>query len=431
MSATRIAALGLCSLLSFSCSSGDQASMERASSMAGAGGSKSNDTRAGSDAPLDVGNAGSGGSGGASATGGSSGAPAATLPALNAEAVLGGSCATATVESALVPTHVLFVLDRSGSMLCNPPPTTDSVSCEETPERADAMLPSKWEIVEDALLAALKTLPEDVGVGISYFSNDDACGVHPTPNVAIKPLAAAQLSVIEGSLAAVTPGGGTPIVGATILAYQHLHAMALDGALDGNKFVVMLTDGQQSEQCGADMRCASADECTELLVETEAPKARAPGVNIRTFVVGAPGSEPSRVMLSRLAVAGGTAPEGCDAEAGECHFDMTKEADFAAALSQALTEITGRAATCELPLPSSDEALDLERLNVVYSPGDGSEPSVIAQDTRSACDAGANGWQYTEDGTSIRLCGPTCDTVRKDRGSRVDVVLGCPVKGPD
>jgi len=428
MSRARAAAACLSLSVTLSCSAGDPASMSRSGSIAGAGGSKTESSRAGSGGALDLGDAGRGG---AAAAAGAGGPAAATLPALNAESVLGGSCATATVESALVPTQVLFVLDRSGSMLCNPPPTTDSVSCEETPVRADAKLPSKWEIVESSLLAALKTLPEDVGVGISYFSNDDACGVHPTPSVAIKPLAPAQLSVIEGSLAAVTPGGGTPIVGATILAYQHLHAMALDGELPGNQFVVMLTDGQQSEQCGADMRCASADECTDLLVETEAPKARAPGVNIRTFVVGAPGSEPARTMLSRLAVAGGTAPEGCDAEAGECHFDMTKEADFAGALSKALTEITGRAATCQLPLPSSEEALDRERVNVVYSPGDGSKPSVIAQDTRSACDAGANGWQYAQDGTTIRLCGPTCDTVRNDRGSRVDVVLGCPVKGPD
>src|SRR5688572_7067409 len=44
----------------------------------------------------------------------------------SAEQILKGGCATSTVSSALLPSNLLFVLDRSGSMLCNPPPTTDS-----------------------------------------------------------------------------------------------------------------------------------------------------------------------------------------------------------------------------------------------------------------------------------------------------------------
>lgn len=375
-------------------------------------------------------NAGVGGAAATSAgTSGTSGS-GSTIPAPNVEGILASGCATATVESALVPTHVLFVLDRSGSMLCNPPPTTESEACEADPIRTNASEPSKWEVVEDALVQTLAALPEDVSVGISYFSNDDVCGVHPTPSIAIRPLNPGQLSAIESSLTGVTPGGGTPIVGATILAYQHLHAMALEGELLGNKFVVLLTDGQQSEQCG-DTRCSTADECTALLVDDEAAKARMPGADIGTFVIGAPGSEPARTMLSQLAVAGGTAPEGCDAEAGECHFDMTRETDFAGALGTALAEITGRAATCELPVPQADDEIDLDRVNVIYSPGDGGDATLIVQDARSACDAGADGWQYSDDRTKILLCGPICETVRTDAGSRVDVVIGCPVQGPE
>jgi len=374
---------------------------------------------------------GTGGMGGASASTNAGHGSAAVLPEPNVEGILHASCATATVESALLPTYLLFVIDRSGSMICNPPPVTASDACESNPTRADATMPSKWEIVQSALLATLHTLPADVSVGISYFSNDDACGVHPTPSVAVRPLDDAQLSAAQASLEGITPGGGTPIVGATVLAYQHLHDRALAGELVGNKFVVLLTDGEQSEQCVDQARCDSAAACTELLVSQEAPKARKPGVDIRTFVIGAPGSEPARTMLSELAVAGGTAPEGCDPAAGECHFDMTKKSDFAAALADALAAITGSAATCELPVPMGDEAPDLTRLNVVYSPGDGSDPLLLRQDTSHGCADGADGWQYGSDDTTIKLCGPICDTVRSDRGSRVDVVLGCPVQGPD
>jgi hypothetical protein len=82
-------------------------------------------------------------------------------------------------------------------------------------------------------------------------------------------------------------------------------------------------------------------------------------------------------------------------------------------------------------VPQADTVLDLERVNVVYSPGDGSDAKLIVQDTRNACDAGADGWQYSDDQTKIRLCGSICETVRTDAGSRVDVVIGCPVQGPE
>jgi hypothetical protein len=98
-------------------------------------------------------------------------------------------------------------------------------------------------------------------------------------------------------------------------------------------------------------------------------------------------------------------------------------------LQEALGEIAGRALSCELPLPDpGGGTIELERMNVIYSPADGSAPSVIQQDARHACSAGADGWQYAEGAAKILLCGPTCDRVRADRGGRLDVVLGCPVQ---
>lgn len=381
--------------------------------------------------PSSFGNAGMtppGSSMGAPSTG-QPGAPAVSQR--NAASILKGGCAVATVQSELLPSNLLFVLDRSGSMNCNPPPTTDSPTCESNPKRVDPGKPSKWEITQTALVSALQQLPASTSVGISYFSNDDSCGVSSTPNVPLALLDKNQLAALKSSLGSVTPNGGTPIVGATILAYKHLHALALDQKISGNSFVVLLTDGQQSEQCSDPSRCKSAGECTGLLTEQEVPKAAGPGADIRTFVIGAPGSEPARPVLSQIALKGGTAPVGCNAMAGECHFDMTRQSDFAAALSSALTAITGKTASCELPLPSSDKGQpDLTLVNVVYSPGDGSGARVVPQDKRAACDAGAEGWQYNADSTKIELCGAICNTVRTDTASRLDVVLGCPAQGP-
>lgn len=398
----------------------------------GSGNNGSNGGASGSTAAASGGaNAGEGGAGAAGESGNAGAAGGTPGPDVNA--ILAGGCAKATVASELLPSNILFVIDRSGSMACNPPPTTDSAACESDPMRADATAPSKWEITSEALLSAITTLPATTTLGISYFSNDDNCGVHPTPNVQLAPNSAAQQSTIEASLTHITPAGGTPIVGATILAYKHMHDAALSGAIFGNEFVVLITDGQQSEQCSDDTRCSGADECTELLVSTEVPKAAGPGVGIRTFVIGVPGSEPARTVLSEIAQQGGTAKPSCDAAQGNCHFDMTMEADLGAALASALEDIAGQTVTCELPVPQPDEGeLDLGLVNVIYSPSaKSSNAQLVPQDTTAGCDTGANGWQYIDGNTKIRLCGAICETVRADAGGRVDVVLGCPVRGPE
>jgi hypothetical protein len=350
-------------------------------------------------------------------------------PGLNAEAVLKGGCATSTVQSQLLPANILFVLDRSGSMTCNPPPITASAACEMQPTRANPSMPSKWETTTAALLAAIKMLPASASVGLSYFSNDDACGVSSTPTAPILPNTKAQQDAIQASMMSVSPGGGTPIVGATILAYKHMHELALAGKIVGNEFVVLITDGAQSEMCANPPACMDAASCVDLLITQEVPKAAGPGVGIRTFVIGVPGSEPARSVLSQIAKQGGTAKEGCDATQGNCHFDMTMVADLGAALSTALTAISGQAISCELGLPQPMQGvLDLKLVNVVYSPSDGSGPRVLPQDAHAPCDAGANGWQYADGNQKIKLCGQTCDVVRGDASARVDVVLGCPAQ---
>lgn len=323
-------------------------------------------------------------------------------------------CAVASVKSEFVPANILVVLDRSGSMNCNLPPITDSAACEKNPVQADATQPTKWAVVKKALKDAVAALPGTTSVGLSYFNTDDECGANSLPSVGVKLLVPAQIDALGANLDGAKAQGGTPIVGATILAYKHLHQQA---QVTGNKFVLLITDG--AETC-------DADKIAQL--GAEIPKAMS--VNIRTFVIGAPGSEGARGMLSEMAFMGGTAQSpscqhgGLDAASGDCHFDMTTSKDFGADLAVALKRISG-SLTCSFDLPTSQTGpLDLTRVNVHYTKGSGTGLD-IPQDKSGPCQGGAQGWQYSSDNTKILLCGNICDEVRTDATARIDIVLGC------
>jgi hypothetical protein len=344
------------------------------------------------------------------------------------------SCAQAAYQSALLPTNLLFVVDRSGSMNCNLPPITDSAACEKTATTADLTQPTKWSVITSAMTSAVQALAALPGtsMGLSLFSVDDECGVRSAPTVGLAPLSPAQIDGLTNTLRSETPGGGTPLIGSIVLGYKYLHQTA---RAPGNRFLVVVTDG--SDSClGLYAQEGVTGDVMSRLLDTEIPKAIS--VNIRTFVIGAPGSEASRGLLSRIAFAGGTATRAdCDHTSADpapgtaCHFDMTTTSDFALDLSAALKAITGdSAAVCEfeVPKPTGGAAVDPTKVNVdYYKAGDPSDASRIQlyRDDTKPCDGGAEGWQYTPDQSKIRICGPVCDQVKADAQAKVIVSLGC------
>lgn len=329
----------------------------------------------------------------------------------------GGSeaCAKSVTEGKLQPSNILFVIDRSGSMNCNPPPIQSSSACELNPVTSDPSKPTRWTIVAEALKATFAKMPANANVGIAFFNNDDACGVSQLPSVPLGPLTLPQLEALASSIDGVTPKGATPIVGSVTLGYKHLFE---DVKFPGNAFVVLLTDG--AETC--------APQLQQKLVAETVPLAAS--VNIRTFVIGAPGSDPARALLSQIAWAGGTAldpqckHDATPADVGDCHFDMTDPSlDFAKELNAALEAISGTALTCELDVPSSvGEEVNYDKVNVTFSPSMGEDVPFL-QDNKP-CSV-ANGWQYTADKKKIQLCGATCDKVKADPAGAITIELGC------
>jgi hypothetical protein len=153
---------------------------------------------------------------------------------------------------------------------------------------------------------------------------------------------------------------------------------------------------------------------------------------VRTFVIGSPGSDSNeagndtRAALSAMAEAGGTAFPGCSHDGPNfCHFDMTQEADFATALTEALAQISGQVLSCTytIPAPPDGKDLDLEKVNVKLFSSAAVEPELIGQSPEGvAC---TNGWQYSAGGTELELCGATCEQVKSLSGARVEIEFGC------
>lgn len=357
-------------------------------------------------------------------------------------------CEVNSFESDELPASLLFVVDRSGSMGCNPPPLQDTASCNMLAEPTDPAAPTRWSVMVDALSGAFRQLEgSDASIGLSFFSNDDTCGVASKPVVAVAGADGPTISGLESILRGTSPAGGTPIVGAVTLAYQHMHEEAGAGiecpgagcpcdsppcGANGNRYVVLITDGEES--------CAAGDEeqraWLDGLLDDEATQAVA--ANVRTFVVGAPGSEPARGFLSELAFQGGTAKNDgqCAHDRlsgqGDCHFDMTATTDFAADFAQVLKDISGAALGCEFAVPTPVTVETENTVNVqITAGGDGAAPQCIARDDTASCDSGANGWQFAHapdggvDRSKIVLCGAACDRVDADAAARVDVLVGC------
>jgi hypothetical protein len=374
-------------------------------------------------APSDSGTGGMG----ASPEGGAGAEPATSMRVC--EALTGvAECDARSYVSDEIPSSVLFVLDRSGSMTCNPPPVQTVESCNTTPIAQDPSKPSRWSITVDALKEALGGLEDtNVSAGLTFFSVDNACGVNSTPSVGVQGVTGPQLLAMSAALDGISPRGGTPIVGAVVLAYAHLHQEAKAA---GNRYVVLLTDGEES--CGfAGDESDTMDlvEARRHLLEVEVQKAR--DANVRTFVIGAPGSEGARGFLSELAFKGGTARAtdcvhgNSESQVGDCHYDLTQSADFAQVLKDALGDISGQALGCEFPTPTGTS----EKINVQYLTSGSETPVCLAYDDRPCAEA--DGFQFaklpdgSDDLSRVVLCGGACEQVKKDPGIAVDVILGC------
>lgn len=350
------------------------------------------------------------------------------LDAEDIQAIEEASCTGWAAEGENLPATLQLVVDVSFSMTEEAPGTNQS----------------KWEVTRDALSQAIEELPASVAVGVLYYPNGDVqFSADPQPidacvdvdeMVAIQQLGEAdstQRNTLQQSLRDAETAGYTP----THDAYQYaLNEGLVPYSGNGNqKFMLLITDGAptMSEGCvsGDDQQGNVIDMPTQPIIDEIA------GANdqgIRTFLIGSPGSEESaeetggdmRPWLSRAAVEGGTAADGCEVDGPNfCHMDMTQEPDFGAALRAGLAAIAGQvvdSCTFAVPEPPNNETIDRSLTNLVVTWDDGSA-SLYLPDNVGDCNTG---WTFNDEG-QVELCPSTCDEVKLDAGATVQLTFGC------
>jgi hypothetical protein len=336
-------------------------------------------------------------------------------------------CGSEVIPVSTEPLNLYFLLDRSGSMS----------------ETLDGSLLTRYQAATQAILEVLRTVGHRTHYGLAIAPDPRAAAATCDPGREV--LAVTQgdpacfgkagergpvLTSLATSLAGLGPEGATPL-GATL---QSLVETLPE--LEGETVLILATDG--APNCNADVAC-DADACIPNIEGfafddedgpiacDEAfnccdPQLTVPGAGlncvdsartetvlgdlleagVRTYVVGLPGSEPYRDVLSGFAEAGGAD------RAGDTRYYAVSDSEE---LGEVLLDI-GLAVTtdCELPLELVPPDRDL--VNVYF------DANAVPFDEE-------NGWRWLDDGT-ISLEGEACDELESGNVFGVEVLAGCP-----
>ncbi|MCU0655433.1 MAG: VWA domain-containing protein [Polyangiaceae bacterium] len=386
-----------------------------ACSSAGGAGAEPEPTGAGGSGATGGTSAGESGAGGEAGSGGGASGSAGSVQVGGNNA--GGSgikeCQSKETPGKRIPAALLIVLDRSGSM-------------------SDA---GKWPAATGALNQMLNAADPELAMGLVRFpegtnsgcpltdivcqTNYECTDIKDIPNVPVGPLKETGAQ-IQNLIATTKPNGGTPTLWALRKAYKYMSELETDS----ERFVLLVTDGvptfltppigpfpEMGVNCGNKGELGTAT--------SDARKANPP---VRTFVIGAPGSEDGLEILSGLALNGGTCRPGGSHSSYTCHYQIGA-ANFEQDLAATLTQIAGSVSSCTyaVPVPSGEE-VNPDLVNVIVTAG-GSETTIVKDTSQQ------DGWDYTDESkTKIQIFGPQCEAINKGTEATVKIALGCQTK---
>jgi hypothetical protein len=373
---------------------------------------------------------------------------------------VGGGCAGIHTDAQTIPLDMYIMLDQSQSMTQAAGTTT------------------KWDAVTTALTSFVQqgAAVAGIGVGIQFFGlppnaggggptctvkhcvvdtdcGPAACGPcnangrctgytnngggvakdsctsadYATAAVEIAPLPGVATAITQ-SYANITPHTSTPTAPALQGAIDHAKTWE-NAHTDHVTVVVFATDGEPEECTPFNNQAAIGSPTDPPGTYTDATTYTAQSIasiaaygaqgtpKILTFVIGVGNSVTS---LNTIAAAGGTTKAFIVDTAGDANKQFL----------DALNAIRGTALSCsyEIPKATGSTPVDLNKVNVEYTPGNGGAPVEIGNvPDKASCPANGNGWYYDNPTTptQIVMCDSTCTTLKGDAKGQVSIVLGC------
>lgn len=298
-------------------------------------------------------------------------------------------CATKTATAEAKPVYLVFMFDKSGSMVANGSP--------------------KWSSAKAASKAFFESQDsKGVSASLSFFPNAQnySCdtNAYAIPSVFMTSLPS---STFGERLDNQQPTGATPTHAALSGAIQYAQGIAANEGKTGTVAIVLVTDGLPDSECNGN----SISAVKQL--------AGSVSTSLKTYVIGVGNQLTS---LKEIAAGGGTK----DAFIVNANNPQQIQQDFL----KAINTIKASALACdyEIPAPPTGEQLDRDMVNVIYK-ADGN-PTTLPYN--QACGDGATGWKYDDANSPKRilLCDASCDAVKAKPG-QMDVLFGCATKGTD
>jgi hypothetical protein len=362
--------------------------------------------------------AGAGLPGGGAAPGG--GAPDAAVfqdasnAAARSDAALGpvgvldggsGACAQVSTGVGLLPVHLAFAFDVSGSM---------GKGDEDWHDKA-----LKWDPVVLATRSFFEQ-PQASGVfaSLTFFPKDGDEGercdadAYQEPDV---PMTALPSTRFGGAITEIEPEseddwrGGTPTVFVMRGTRELVASQRADVA--GNYAIVLVTDGYPQG-------CDDEDDSVAAVVSEAAQAARD---GVRTYVIGVAnppldGAPDTVTNLHDIAAAGQTQRAYL--------VDTGSPSATVSAFSAAVQAIREQSASCAIaiPDPPNGEQFDRQKVAVSYQ----SRGAKIELGYDAAC-MGPRGWRYDDAAapTRIELCPSACEEVKQDPQAALAILFAC------
>ncbi|MDI7269549.1 MAG: hypothetical protein QME96_16290 [Myxococcota bacterium] len=344
-----------------------------------------------------------------------------------------GACGGEEISLTRLPTNLVFVVDRSSSMLdpsdpTHTPTTAELGSCVETNSRPATGIGyvTRWDDVKSGVNGVVAGASSEINFGLTLFPGPGAlsgtgdpvtlfCSGTAAPRTTVRPgagtAAGIAASLDDPDSMPVCNGGFTPTRDGLLAARA-----ALDVAAEpGPGVIVLATDGAPNCNGARSPGCTCTTGtpfCNGTLgyigclddARTIATISELLAAGYKTYVVGIPGSEVFADVLDRMADAGGAARSGSPR-----YYRVENRDELAAALGT----IAAGEESCRFNLGSIPP--DEHDINVFV------DERPLRRD-----DPDGNGFTYDSATNTVELRGADCDDLRAGRISTVRFIFGCP-----